>query len=77
MAMNDATLAAEMEANVRAALGLGATPYPQLTAYVGALAAAIVNHITTNGSVSTGTINTQPDGSGSEDRYIIGGGVIS
>lgn len=60
MALNSGSLATSIENNIRAAMGLGSTPYPQMTDYCNALAQAIVDHIKENAVVTValnGTYN--------------------
>lgn len=65
----------EIEAQIRAFLSLGATPYPQLTAFSEAMATAIatkvVNEIKTNGQTQATFSGTYPVAGGSGGTVTI------
>lgn len=57
MALNAANLGSELEQAVRSSQGLDGTPYPQLTAYCNAIAAAIVDHFVANAELKMAKAN--------------------
>ena len=52
MALSASRLASALEAGIRSAEGLDATPYPGLTAFCNAVATAVVSEITGNAVVT-------------------------
>ena len=55
MALSSSRLAGAIESSVRTALSLGATPYPQLTAFCTSFATEIVSEITGHAELSSST----------------------
>ena len=83
MALDKDRLKASLEAKIRTSQNLGATPYPQLTSYCGAVAEAIVKEITDNASVNpekSPTVKLKVDvpvsGGGFVTREVYGEGKV-